>query len=592
MKKLLLGVAAMTSFAAFAQLPVSTTPENRNVVLEEFTGINCVYCPDGHKLANQYAAANPGDVFLINIHTGGFANPGPGQPNYTTSFGAAIAGQTNLTGYPSGTINRQDFSPTYSQNTSGTAMNRGDWDEAGALVLQDNSYLNVALEGVIDVTTRTLTVDVEVYYTADGDSVNNLNVVLLQNNVRGPQTGAAAYYPEMVNSDGTYTHMHMLRHLLTGQWGDAIDTTTAGHTVYKTYTWTIQNSINGVPVELADLEIAAFVAEGHQYIVSGDHGPISYTNFPYSTEVRVKSVRSEREVCALTLNPEVRIQNEGADTITSIDFSYDVNGSNSQNYVWSGSLAPFNETVVSLPSIGFSNSGSTNTLNLGILTVNGVADQNPSNDQASFGGIVQNSGGGNLKLVIRQDAWGAETTWRVRNDNGTVVANGGPYGNLSQAGTQDHEHFLNLTDIECHKLEVLDSYGDGMNSGYGNGKYWIEDASGTKILEGNGVFASAIDHGFDYVSGIGVVEETLRGVELFPNPTDEATTLRIELAGNDDVTYTVVNALGQVMASETVSGTAGINNIELNTSNWETGLYYINLEYNGQQSVEKLNVIH
>lgn len=591
MKKLLLGVAAMTSFAAFAQLPVSTAPESRNVVLEEFTGINCTWCPDGHKLANEFAAANPGDVFLINIHTGGFANPGAGQPNYTTSFGASIANQTNLAGYPAGTINRQDFSPTYSQNSSGTAMSRGDWDNAGALVLADSSYLNVALEGTIDVAASTLTVDVEVFYTGDGAAQNKLNVAVLQNGVAGPQVGAATLYPEMLNPDGTYNHMHMLRHLMTGQWGDDIDTTDAGTLISRSYTWNIPANINGVPVDLSNLEIVAFVAEGQQFIVSGNDGPIDFINFPFQTNARVLDVLSEQEVCALELNPQVTVQNWGGDTLTSIEFSYDVNGSGAMTYTWNGQLAPLASATAALPTISFTDNG-TNTLNVNITNANGSADQNASDNIGSVGNIVQNSGLGNLRLIMRQDRWGSEITWRIRNAQGQVVANGGPYQDLSSNGTQVHTHVLNLTSVECHSLEVNDSYGDGIDGGYGNGEYWIEQADLTQVIRGNGVFGSAIDHAFDYTATVGIEEEALNGVELYPNPTDAFTTLSIELAGNDEVSYTVLNTLGQVITAETINGTAGVNHIELNTGNWEAGLYYINLEYNGQQSVEKLNVIH
>ena len=63
----------------FAQNFVSTTPENKNVILEEFTGIHCGYCPDGHLMAQNFHDANPGDVVLINIHTGSYANPSPGN---------------------------------------------------------------------------------------------------------------------------------------------------------------------------------------------------------------------------------------------------------------------------------------------------------------------------------------------------------------------------------------------------------------------------------------------------------------------------------------------------------------------------------
>jgi len=54
----------------FAQTIVSTSPENKNVILEEFTGIHCGYCPDGHAIAQGIQDDNPDDVFIINIHTG------------------------------------------------------------------------------------------------------------------------------------------------------------------------------------------------------------------------------------------------------------------------------------------------------------------------------------------------------------------------------------------------------------------------------------------------------------------------------------------------------------------------------------------
>ncbi|HIO73125.1 MAG TPA: thioredoxin family protein, partial [Flavobacteriales bacterium] len=78
MKRSLLSIALITGVCAFtnAQTFVSQTPENKNVVLEEFTGIYCTFCPDGHKRAQQLADDNPNDVVLVNIHVGGYADPG------------------------------------------------------------------------------------------------------------------------------------------------------------------------------------------------------------------------------------------------------------------------------------------------------------------------------------------------------------------------------------------------------------------------------------------------------------------------------------------------------------------------------------
>ena len=81
MKKLILPlVFCSTSLMVFAQsTPVSQSPMNKNAVIEELTGINCQFCPDGHKRANQIAADNPGRVVLVNVHAGGYANATPEQ---------------------------------------------------------------------------------------------------------------------------------------------------------------------------------------------------------------------------------------------------------------------------------------------------------------------------------------------------------------------------------------------------------------------------------------------------------------------------------------------------------------------------------
>ncbi len=93
MKKILLSAILLTFGYANSQTFVNTTPENKKVILEEFTGVNCVYCPQGHVIANNIKNANPNNVFLINIHQGSFATPGAGQPDFRTSFGNAIANQ-------------------------------------------------------------------------------------------------------------------------------------------------------------------------------------------------------------------------------------------------------------------------------------------------------------------------------------------------------------------------------------------------------------------------------------------------------------------------------------------------------------------
>ncbi len=255
----------------FAQDIVGTDPENKNVILEEFTGIHCTYCPQGHQIAQGIQNANPDDVVLINIHTGSYANPSGNEPDFRTPWGDAIAGQSGLTGYPAGTVNRHLFAGM--SQGSGTAMSRGNWAAASSQTMAAASYANVGLESYIDIETRVLTVNVEVYYTDDSpESTNLLNVAILQDSIYGPQTGGGA--------GNNYNHMHMLRHLVTGQWGLEIPTTTTGTLYQNTLTYTIPDDYNGVEVVLEHLEIVGYVTQTHQELISGSRGSVSFSGGP------------------------------------------------------------------------------------------------------------------------------------------------------------------------------------------------------------------------------------------------------------------------------------------------------------------------
>ncbi len=241
-----------------AQTLVSTDVQKKNVVLEEFTGIHCQYCPEGHAIAQALQDDNPGNVVLVNIHQGSFAVPSGSEPDFRTPFGDAIANQTGLTGYPSGTVNRHVFPDI----GSSTAMGRGSWTTAAGQILEEDSPVNVGASTSYNAATRELTVNVELYYTSDSpESSNFIQVALLQSGILGPQTGGG-----MGNN---YVHNHMLRYLITDQWGDEITTTSQGTFVEKTYTYTVPADYNGVPCVVEDCQVAVYVTESHQEIYSG-----------------------------------------------------------------------------------------------------------------------------------------------------------------------------------------------------------------------------------------------------------------------------------------------------------------------------------
>lgn len=268
MKKIFTTLAVFISGLLFvqAQTLVTTNPANKNAILEEYTGIHCQYCPQGHAIAASILENHPGRAAVIAIHQGGYAVPNSGEPDYRTPFGDALAGQTGLNGYPSGTVNRHVFTGTK------TALNRGDWTPDTEIILQQPSPVNVGIESSYNAATRELTVHVELYYTSNSATSSNfINVALIQSHVFGPQTNGGA--------GNNYEHMHMLRYLITGQWGDEVTTTTTGSLVERTYTYTVPEAYNNIPCVVENCDIVAFVTQSHQEILSGDVVPaINGTN--------------------------------------------------------------------------------------------------------------------------------------------------------------------------------------------------------------------------------------------------------------------------------------------------------------------------
>lgn len=265
MKSLFSALLLCFSSLLFSQSIVTTTPQHSTAVLEEYTGIHCTFCPDGHKIANEIKADYKNQVLLVNVHTGSYATPGTNEPDYRTPFGTSLASQTNLSGYPSGTVSRHIF-PSLA---STMALNRGAWRTAVEEAILETSPVTVGATSSYDPLTRILTVNVEAYYVKDAAKpTNKINVALVQDSLLGPQTGGTSFYPaNYVN--GQYVHNHMLRHLISGQWGTLISSTNKGDLFTQTYTYTLPADYNGVNLDADHCHLAIYVTESNADVSHG-----------------------------------------------------------------------------------------------------------------------------------------------------------------------------------------------------------------------------------------------------------------------------------------------------------------------------------
>lgn len=564
MKKITLAVLLIAGLSSSAQTIVSTTPQNKKVVLEEFTGIHCVYCPQGHAVANEIKAADPNNAFIINVHVGGYATPGSGEPDFRTPFGIPIASQTQLTGFPSGTINRRVFSGL--ENTAGgTAMYRNFWTEASNTIITMPSYVNVALTGSININTRILTVHVEAYYTsASGVTTNNLNVALLQNNTLGAQTGG--------NAGNNYNHQHRLVHLLTGQWGDAINTTTSGTFVDRTYTYTIPSSYNSIDAVLGDFELVAFVAEGNQNIISANGAIPSYTGFPSTYDAKVYSVNSMVPQCNSSLAPTIILQNFGLPTLTTLPITYNINGGVNQVYNWTGSLASLARTTITLPNLPYSIQPS-NTLNITFPN-----DGNNTNNLGSvtFARAVLGTTN-NITLTIKPDMYGTEITWNIKNSSGTTITSGGPYLDGDNALKTIP---ITLPAFDCYTFNVMDQYADGIVSSTGAEYMRITDSNQLQLFYTDGNYGAGTSSNFSTNSALAVENFDKIDYKLSPNPSTGMIKINTQTPVNvliTDITGKIVYSINEV-TNETL----------INLSSLQKGIYLAKISNGNKVQTEKI----
>lgn len=482
-KKLLtIAIAAIAFiFSANAQTIVSTTPTNRNALLEEFTGRNCGYCPDGHLIANQIAAQHPGRFWSINIHAGGFSPTT--YPNLNTSDGNIIHNYFNISGYPCGTVNRNSRVPS----------DRGSWSGQVNNVLSQSSCVNIGAIAIINPETRMLHVDVELYYTANSTaSTNKLSVALLQNNILGSQSGGSSNPSQWIN--GQYNHMHIFRDMITGTWGDVVDATTEGSFHQFSYDYEIPESIgnpNGVDVVLEDLQILVWVAQDNLQVITANEAMLFISDGSSELNPHIASTSQSSEIeCSNALNINTSIINIGTVDITSLTVYYDFNNvSIEQNvdcYIAPNALfsipftIPVSEGVEDVNITITKANGSNLEFNEGLYKIMNV------NAYQGYAGS-----GDEIVVKIWHDKYGQQVTWKLFNSVGDVVEQGGPYSQLPGTSTRLQQKNITIESSDCYRFEIYDSNGDGINNGNGEGHYQIEDAEGNIIFERDGVFASS-----------------------------------------------------------------------------------------------------
>lgn len=250
---------ALLPSLAMAQSLVSTSPQNRTVLLEDYTGVNCQYCPDGHVIMDALKEAEPERMVLLGIHAGGFAVPSPTQFDFRTTWGTTMNNFFAVNSYPAGVLDRHTFPAP-----AGLAQGRGYWETSAQALYSMSSPVNLGVSTTYDAGTRELVVKVELLYTDNSPGGNDyINVLIKEGGFIGSQISTAGNIPN-------YQHDNVFRVNITDTWGDEVTGTNAGSSVIREYTYTLPETYVA-----ENCDVIAFVGEYQSDIYQAREVPLT-----------------------------------------------------------------------------------------------------------------------------------------------------------------------------------------------------------------------------------------------------------------------------------------------------------------------------
>lgn len=268
MKKILLSIFALAAFTACETIDeadrwteAKPIEMKKNVLVEDFTGQNCVNCPAAAALLHDLSGSSMGEhIVAVSIHGGALAMGIDKSPlGLATAIGEDYNTHFGVQAWPSGMIDR-----TNGSGVIGKTADVPSWTAGIVSQLSKELVVDLSANTTFNAETRQLTVDVTAEAT-EGHALNadmKLTVWLTESGIEGFQK-----YSD--HNDTKYIHNHVLRAALSDPYGDALRLSTIGssfdsaHGVHASYSYTIPATYgrNKWAVNPAKMAVVAFVTD-------------------------------------------------------------------------------------------------------------------------------------------------------------------------------------------------------------------------------------------------------------------------------------------------------------------------------------------
>lgn len=584
---LFISIALCTPLISKSDYRVSTEPMPAHILLEEFTGLHCSYCPQAHAIANNLTYVAGQNVHVMAVHVGGLAVPSGNEVDMRCSYGEAMYAWQGESGMPSGNINRTKFSECIGESYS---LSRSEWAAVSKRLMNSSAPapVNLFAEAHLDTLTRDMEIVVEGYMVSEITKSLYINVAITENFVSGTQAG---------NPVQPYQHRHVLRDLVTGLNGDSIRVTERKERTFfrRTYNYKLPEKYNNRVPNMANLACLAFVTDG-------DHAVIN------STETEVESAaQAPLDYLQINLHAlekiyggsvyEVYVVNPSDETVNSLEFTLSVDGETRTYTLNDAQVLPKTESVVYLKTdFDATKFQNTNVYTLRLIKANGrEIKSNMLKD--SFKKPLQLPTS-SFKVSFLSDLFGSENTLLITKENGDTVYSAGPFADgVSKVYGSG---LIEAASGEVYTLRVRDAFRDGA---FEMPAETEEEAVYTQIClktASDSVFYTAYVGTYGHTvsffcsssEDVGNENRMDKGsfrVSLNPNPAQTQTTLHVEgLTGAGKLSVRIYNLQGRMLETKVVSPKNSHVAVPLSLSGYSQGLYLVRIDWNDSRQVVKL----
>ena len=222
----------------------------RKILVEEFTGDWCGYCPEGHEILEDIITSNPNRVVAVGMHYNDFLQ---------TSYSSAMATNLSVAAYPRAAVDRFTY-----PGGNAFVMSRGYWAGAVAARLNVTSPVSINITPSYNSSSRVLNVTVDYTFLIGYGEETRVTCLLIEDSISSSQTNyfnttTGSPFYGLGNPIPNYQQMHaQVAFLSADNWGDVNNpaAVASGQSFTKTYSYTLPSSINADHVK-----IVAFINE-------------------------------------------------------------------------------------------------------------------------------------------------------------------------------------------------------------------------------------------------------------------------------------------------------------------------------------------